>query len=166
MDQEEEEEEEEVAGLVPTSTRTCKACGTKATPQWRRGPLGARTLCNACGVKYVKDQRAAANKVRAAQHALTLLSWYRKARRGILGHSYPPRISRSTRHCGDRRQTADDAHASTTSPLLTPPDAEKRVWYAGEQVAAVWHTCRSGTGGEWQWRARWGSEATGSAPHG
>ena len=61
MDQEVEEEEEEGPG--PASTRTCKACGTKATPQWRRGPLGARTLCNACGVKYVKDQRAAANKV-------------------------------------------------------------------------------------------------------
>jgi len=57
MDQE-VEEEEEGPGLAPASTHTCKACGIKATPQWRRGPLGARTQCNACGVKVFKDQRA------------------------------------------------------------------------------------------------------------
>ena len=26
----------------------CKGCGTNETPEWRRGPDGARTLCNAC----------------------------------------------------------------------------------------------------------------------
>ncbi|KNC98054.1 uncharacterized protein SPPG_06468 [Spizellomyces punctatus DAOM BR117] len=30
----------------------CVVCGTRETPQWRRGPWGPRTLCNACGVKY------------------------------------------------------------------------------------------------------------------
>lgn len=27
---------------------SCKNCGTNETPEWRRGPDGARTLCNAC----------------------------------------------------------------------------------------------------------------------
>lgn len=26
----------------------CRGCGATETPEWRRGPLGPRTLCNAC----------------------------------------------------------------------------------------------------------------------
>ncbi|CBQ69635.1 conserved hypothetical protein [Sporisorium reilianum SRZ2] len=33
---------------------SCQACGTGETPEWRRGPDGARTLCNACGLHYAK----------------------------------------------------------------------------------------------------------------
>ncbi|KAI8108815.1 hypothetical protein M9435_005232 [Picochlorum sp. BPE23] len=32
----------------------CLNCGSTETPQWRCGPLGPRTLCNACGVRYKK----------------------------------------------------------------------------------------------------------------
>ena len=32
--------------------RICTHCQTDNTPQWRIGPLGPRTLCNACGVRY------------------------------------------------------------------------------------------------------------------
>ncbi|KAF7309431.1 GATA-type domain-containing protein [Mycena indigotica] len=35
-------------------TQTCLGCGVTATPEWRRGPLGPRTLCNACGLVYAK----------------------------------------------------------------------------------------------------------------
>lgn len=35
-----------------TETRKCSHCGTKSTPEWRKGPMGPSTLCNACGVKY------------------------------------------------------------------------------------------------------------------
>ncbi|KAI3855358.1 hypothetical protein MKX03_025316 [Papaver bracteatum] len=30
----------------------CSHCGVQKTPQWRTGPLGAKTLCNACGVRF------------------------------------------------------------------------------------------------------------------
>lgn len=33
---------------------TCLNCGCHQTPQWRCGPLGPRTLCNACGVRFKK----------------------------------------------------------------------------------------------------------------
>ncbi|CAN4107124.1 unnamed protein product [Withania somnifera] len=32
--------------------RRCKHCGVDKTPQWRAGPTGPKTLCNACGVRY------------------------------------------------------------------------------------------------------------------
>ncbi|KAL5702603.1 hypothetical protein ACHQM5_027802 [Ranunculus cassubicifolius] len=42
---------------ISTSTttwgvRSCQHCQAKTTPEWREGPLGPRTLCNACGVRY------------------------------------------------------------------------------------------------------------------
>ena len=29
----------------------CHSCARSETPEWRRGPDGARTLCNACGLR-------------------------------------------------------------------------------------------------------------------
>ncbi|RLN27766.1 ras-associated and pleckstrin homology domains-containing protein 1-like isoform X2 [Panicum miliaceum] len=34
------------------SAKRCLHCGSSSTPQWREGPLGRSTLCNACGVRY------------------------------------------------------------------------------------------------------------------
>ena len=43
------------AGTTRRSRRmTCRNCGAHQTPQWRCGPEGPRTLCNACGVRYKK----------------------------------------------------------------------------------------------------------------
>jgi hypothetical protein len=36
----------------PAGQCKCHHCGTEETPQWRQGPDGPRTLCNACGVRY------------------------------------------------------------------------------------------------------------------
>ncbi|XP_060189873.1 GATA transcription factor 5-like isoform X2 [Lycium barbarum] len=32
--------------------RRCTHCGVQKTPQWRAGPMGTKTLCNACGVRF------------------------------------------------------------------------------------------------------------------
>lgn len=32
--------------------RGCTHCQVQKTPQWRTGPLGPKTLCNACGVRF------------------------------------------------------------------------------------------------------------------
>ncbi|GKZ98628.1 hypothetical protein AnigIFM59636_004610 [Aspergillus niger] len=39
------------------TTGRCHGCGRTKTPEWRRGPDGARTLCNACGLHYAKSTR-------------------------------------------------------------------------------------------------------------
>lgn len=36
--------------------RRCHSCHTTETPEWRRGPDGARTLCNACGLRKKMDR--------------------------------------------------------------------------------------------------------------
>lgn len=33
-------------------SRRCSHCLVQKTPQWRAGPLGPKTLCNACGVRF------------------------------------------------------------------------------------------------------------------
>ncbi|XP_068635405.1 GATA transcription factor 7-like [Aristolochia californica] len=33
-------------------SKRCSHCLSQHTPQWRAGPLGPKTLCNACGVRY------------------------------------------------------------------------------------------------------------------
>lgn len=40
------------AALAPGEVRRCTHCQIDKTPQWRAGPLGPKTLCNACGVRY------------------------------------------------------------------------------------------------------------------
>ncbi|XP_075497001.1 GATA transcription factor 7-like [Primulina tabacum] len=40
------------AGGVVSQPRRCSHCGVTKTPQWRAGPLGSKTLCNACGVRF------------------------------------------------------------------------------------------------------------------
>ncbi|XP_068640509.1 GATA transcription factor 4-like [Aristolochia californica] len=39
-------------GQSQTAPRRCSHCLVQKTPQWRTGPLGSKTLCNACGVRY------------------------------------------------------------------------------------------------------------------
>ncbi|ORY14462.1 hypothetical protein BCR34DRAFT_233824 [Clohesyomyces aquaticus] len=40
----------------------CHSCNRAETPEWRRGPDGARTLCNACGLHYAKLTRKLGGK--------------------------------------------------------------------------------------------------------
>ncbi|THW89897.1 hypothetical protein D6D18_06847 [Aureobasidium pullulans] len=39
----------------------CKECGTADSPEWRRGPSGPKTLCNACGLRWSKAQQKPAS---------------------------------------------------------------------------------------------------------
>ncbi|KAM0747380.1 hypothetical protein T439DRAFT_329111 [Meredithblackwellia eburnea MCA 4105] len=37
--------------------RVCANCGRTDSPEWRAGPTGLRTLCNACGLRWAKTQK-------------------------------------------------------------------------------------------------------------
>ncbi|GAA6002185.1 uncharacterized protein JCM10292_000797 [Rhodotorula paludigena] len=48
------------------SQRACANCGRTSSAEWRSGPTGPKTLCNACGLRWskAKSQAAAAEKKR------------------------------------------------------------------------------------------------------
>ncbi|KAG8533823.1 uncharacterized protein KY384_001564 [Bacidia gigantensis] len=35
----------------------CTDCGTLDSPEWRKGPTGPKTLCNACGLRWAKKEK-------------------------------------------------------------------------------------------------------------
>lgn len=46
----------EATGSASASLVCCQ-CGATQTPQWREGPQGPKTLCNACGVKWYRQAK-------------------------------------------------------------------------------------------------------------
>ncbi|KAM0792326.1 hypothetical protein ACM66B_005009 [Microbotryomycetes sp. NB124-2] len=43
----------------------CRDCGTVDSPEWRKGPEGPKSLCNACGLRYAKLTSKAAKAAKA-----------------------------------------------------------------------------------------------------
>ncbi|GLT80021.1 hypothetical protein SLA2020_514840 [Shorea laevis] len=43
----------------PLLARRCANCDTTSTPLWRNGPRGPKSLCNACGIRFKKEERRA-----------------------------------------------------------------------------------------------------------
>lgn len=41
--------------IGPETDRSCEACGTYSTPEWRNGPDGRKSLCNACGLRFSRN---------------------------------------------------------------------------------------------------------------
>ncbi|KAI1191856.1 hypothetical protein F5B17DRAFT_426200 [Nemania serpens] len=39
----------------------CTDCGTLDSPEWRKGPSGPKTLCNACGLRWAKKEKKRVN---------------------------------------------------------------------------------------------------------
>ncbi|KAF9081045.1 hypothetical protein BGX23_001371 [Mortierella sp. AD031] len=67
VDQEPDHAEEELA-LNPHQLR-CTSCNIVKTPEWRKGPLGPRTLCNACGLIWGKLSRSKAALAKSKQES-------------------------------------------------------------------------------------------------
>ncbi|OWM66377.1 GATA transcription factor 19 [Punica granatum] len=47
------------SGGDPLLARRCANCDTTSTPLWRNGPRGPKSLCNACGIRFKKEERRA-----------------------------------------------------------------------------------------------------------
>lgn len=41
-------------GRSKSGSNVCQSCFAISTPEWRKGPTGPRTLCNACGLLFAK----------------------------------------------------------------------------------------------------------------
>jgi len=47
-------EKQQKRKAIATTDLYCHSCGITDTPEWRRGPDGCKSLCNACGLHYAK----------------------------------------------------------------------------------------------------------------
>ncbi|KAJ7953008.1 GATA transcription factor [Quillaja saponaria] len=47
------------SNVDPLLARRCANCDTTSTPLWRNGPRGPKSLCNACGIRFKKEERRA-----------------------------------------------------------------------------------------------------------
>lgn len=45
----------------------CTDCGTLDSPEWRKGPNGPKTLCNACGLRWAKKEKKRTNSMSGLQ---------------------------------------------------------------------------------------------------
>ncbi|KAI9348550.1 hypothetical protein BDR26DRAFT_892107 [Obelidium mucronatum] len=73
-----QEEEFSVSKSRPLKPGHCKKCGTTASREWRKGPHGLKTLCNACGLRYkrkpwdIVNTFSTPSQLSAASGALTV----------------------------------------------------------------------------------------------
>lgn len=44
-----------VAAAAAAQTKRCESCGTSNSPEWRKGPDGSKSMCNACGLRYSRS---------------------------------------------------------------------------------------------------------------
>eukprot|EP01103_Thecamoeba_quadrilineata_P009163 TRINITY_DN1887_c0_g1_i2.p1 TRINITY_DN1887_c0_g1~~TRINITY_DN1887_c0_g1_i2.p1 ORF type:complete len:305 (-),score=32.17 TRINITY_DN1887_c0_g1_i2:215-1129(-) len=51
----------------------CHICFVRETPEWRRGPDGDHTLCNACGLHYAKTQKKEKLAREGRKHSIDML---------------------------------------------------------------------------------------------
>lgn len=75
-------------------SRRCSHCQAQKTPQWRGGPLGPKTLCNACGVRYKSGRLLPEYRPAKSPTFLTFKhsNSHKKVMemRMALSHSHPP----------------------------------------------------------------------------
>eukprot|EP01113_Clastostelium_recurvatum_P010481 TRINITY_DN1520_c3_g1_i5.p1 TRINITY_DN1520_c3_g1~~TRINITY_DN1520_c3_g1_i5.p1 ORF type:complete len:385 (+),score=100.93 TRINITY_DN1520_c3_g1_i5:79-1155(+) len=83
------------------ANRTCSTCGVAQSPEWRKGPNGPATLCNACGLHYAKLLRGSGGMTAPSTPKITPAA----------SLSIPPQMS---------SPPMPPTHMSSSSPL-TPP---------------------------------------------
>ncbi|KDN40705.1 hypothetical protein K437DRAFT_258573 [Tilletiaria anomala UBC 951] len=55
-----------VAAAAAAQTKSCTSCGTSNSPEWRKGPTGKKTLCNACGLRFARQMARQRRKAEGA----------------------------------------------------------------------------------------------------
>ncbi|BGP24549.1 white collar 1 protein [Rhodotorula toruloides] len=93
-----------------TGQRSCANCGRTSSAEWRSGPTGPKTLCNACGLRWSKarSQAVAAENKRKEEEELRAAE--------AAGHSSSDPQSRSD----SRDSTASGSGASTNPTTVMP----------------------------------------------
>lgn len=114
--------------VVNKPMKNCHRCGTSETPEWRRGPNGPRTLCNACGLfhaKLVKRKGAAL----AAEEVL-----HTKVCKGKNGR----RISMKKQALYDSKKKVNQTQVVEISPIPSQGYHQSPISYS-QDYSPVYH---------------------------
>lgn len=57
LDRDRDGNKEKKKKLKVAEEYVCADCGTLDSPEWRKGPKGPKTLCNACGLRWAKKEK-------------------------------------------------------------------------------------------------------------
>ncbi|CAK9188413.1 unnamed protein product [Ilex paraguariensis] len=86
--------------------RRCTHCASEKTPQWRTGPMGPKTLCNACGVRFKSGRLVP--EYRPATSPTFVLTQHSNSHRKVLQlRRQKELIHQQQQQQNDQRQTYD-----------------------------------------------------------
>ncbi|EGO25060.1 GATA-4/5/6 transcription factor [Serpula lacrymans var. lacrymans S7.9] len=128
------------SGQRATPPGKCHSCNIRETPEWRRGPDGARTLCNACGLHYAKLVRKRDKAIGADGQAARIDMETLRA------------SARASELAGDKSRAQNQTNASTTaaSTATTEPETKQAMPLSHHQgsfqVIPIGQTNGSSTG--------------------
>ncbi|GAA5821518.1 hypothetical protein JCM3770_001059 [Rhodotorula araucariae] len=113
-------EKKELLAKVPAAQKTgptqraCANCGRTQSAEWRSGPTGPKTLCNACGLRWskAKSQAAAAAKQRKEDE--------NKVKAEAASHSASRSGSRDSTGSGSGSASADSGSTNPTTIVPSP----------------------------------------------
>lgn len=69
----------------------CTDCGTLDSPEWRKGPSGPKTLCNACGCELSRHLQP-----QTVLMLTTAVRWAKKEKKKQYPHKAPPMLKHSS----------------------------------------------------------------------
>lgn len=64
LDRDRDGNKKEKKKLKVAEEYVCADCGTLDSPEWRKGPKGPKTLCNACGLRWAKKEKKRGDDVK------------------------------------------------------------------------------------------------------
>lgn len=96
-----------------TCIRKCTHCGTQKTPQWRAGPKGPKTLCNACGVRFKSGRLLP--EYRPAASPTFVLTKHSNSHRKVLEMRRQKTENQNQHHPNIEKLVQGLMHKSTTS---------------------------------------------------
>lgn len=97
----------------------CHMCGVTETPEWRRGPAGDHTLCNACGLHYAKSLKKQRKERDARKHSIDMLLNESGGGAGGAGQPIPPATTGAPTSPTSPNNPSSPSSGSVPTP--TPP---------------------------------------------
>ncbi|GAA5981993.1 hypothetical protein JCM10908_004696 [Rhodotorula pacifica] len=102
--------------------RACANCGRTSSAEWRSGPTGPKTLCNACGLRWSKARSQAAQAEKKRQEAGDV-----KPSEAAMAQATSSESASQQSRSGSRESSGSGTHSTAPTTTLGSP------LYSGQQ---------------------------------